>query len=212
MIQMVDLSHPLHSNMPVFPGSRSVTVTRTARIENHGFSEAHLSMPSHAGTHMDAPAHMISGGLTLDRFPPDRFVGRACVLSLSVSAGDRIETDILMPYQPRIESAEIILIHTGWSRFWETDRYFSEYPVLSAAAASWLANFSPKAIGMDTASVDPVDSTDYTNHHTFFQKNILLIENLCMLERLPDTGFTLICLPLLIPESDGSPARAVAMW
>jgi kynurenine formamidase len=212
MTRIVDLSHPLHSGMPVFPGSLPVMVTRKAHIETHGFSEAQLSMPSHAGTHMDAPAHMIPGGLTLDQFSPDRFIGSACVLTLSLLQGDRIESGMLMSHQPVIESAEMILIHTGWSQFWGTGKYFDNYPVLSAKAASWLADFSPKAIGTDTASVDAFDAIDYPNHQIFFQKNIVLIENLCRLGDLPNSGFTLTCLPLLIQDADGSPARAVAMW
>jgi len=69
---------------------------------------------------------------------------------------------------------------------------------------------SLKGVGVDAISVDPVGSSTFVIHKIFLQKNILIIENLTNLERLPQTClFT--CLPLKIKDADGSPVRAAGI-
>jgi len=208
-MRIIDLTHPLEPGMPVYPGTPPVKIEPLAAMEEDGFREARLHLTSHTGTHMDAPAHMLCGGKRLDELNPESFMGTARCLraeSGGVTAA-RLEKEL-----PRTPDCDFLLLHTGWDRYWGRDDYFTGYPVIHAAAATWLAAYGLKGIGLDTPSPDPMDSADYPAHRILLEKRILLIENLRGLDRLPEKEFRLIALPLPIQGGDGAPARVIAIF
>ena len=71
---IIDLTYPIATGMPVYPGSPSPEIHSIARFEADGFREKHLVLGSHTGTHMDAPYHMLQRGKPLDQFPASHFV------------------------------------------------------------------------------------------------------------------------------------------
>ena len=73
---LVDLTHIIFAGMPVFPGSRPPEIALCAGLGEEGYREHWLSISAHTGTHIDAPAHVLEGGSTLDLLPPERFTGR----------------------------------------------------------------------------------------------------------------------------------------
>jgi kynurenine formamidase len=121
-----------------------------------------------------------------------------------------IGVEELVPHRDAIKKVEFLLLHTGWSRYWGSERYFNNYPVLSPEAANWLSSFGIKGFGLDTISADTVDSQDYQVHKALLQKNIIIIENLANLADLPCNQFEFSCFPLSFEDADGSPVRAVA--
>jgi len=170
-----------------------------------------LTFCSHTGTHMDAPAHLLGRGETLDHFPVDHFRGTGLCIDVSMTREGVVEWDALQHYQEELPESDFVLLRTGWGRYWGASRYFEGFPVLSAAAARRLSEFGLKGIGVDTLSVDTMDTTDYPVHHILLENRVLIIENLANLDRLPEGRFAeLICLPLHITESDGAPTRVVA--
>lgn len=208
---MIDLSHPLSPRTPLYPGTDPVSFDIRSEIEKDGYRERRLALSSHTGTHVDAPSHMIPGGLSLDRMPLDRFYGPALVMNLNAAADRPIDTRDLEGYQAGLRRCHFALIHTGWSRFWGGDRYFSGFPFLSAEAAEWLGGFDLKGVGVDTPSVDQADSTSYPAHQALMKSGLLIIENLTNLGIVPAGEVVLACFPLKIEDADGSPVRAVAM-
>ena len=79
-MKMLDLTHCITPEMPVYPGTEPPRLTAACTMEKDGFRETLLEMYSHTGTHMDAPAHMLPNGRTLDDFPAETFAGRGFVL------------------------------------------------------------------------------------------------------------------------------------
>ncbi|NNG01466.1 MAG: cyclase family protein [Desulfobacteraceae bacterium] len=209
-MKIVDLTHHIMPDMPVYPGTEQPVFRDIARVKTHGFAEKQINMVTHTGTHMDAPAHMIPGGKTLDQLPLDFFYGPAVCVSVPEHR-PVIDIRNLLPVERQIEAARFILFHTGWDRYWGTERYFSEYPVLSAEATVWLAGFKLKGVGFDTISADSADTSDFSNHHHLLGNAMVIIENLRGLNQLPPSGFVFSCFPLKIKDADGSPVRAVAM-
>jgi len=209
MTTVLDLTHTLTEGMPVYPGTEPPRIQPANTVAKDGFAEKLLSMYSHTGTHIDAPAHMLEGGPTLDQLGAGHFVGTACVLD----AVGRTEIGLpeLQAQATLIEGCDFVLFHTGWSRLWGQEAYFSDFPVLSREAAGWLAGRGLKGVGFDAISVDPVGSVDFENHHLFFGAGMISIENLTGLAALAGTRFLFSCLPLKIAEADGSPVRAVAI-
>ena len=209
-MRVVDLSHPIRPDTPVYPGTAPVSLEPLTTVPEHGFAERLVTMASHTGTHMDAPAHLLPGGVTLDRVPPERFVGRACVLDLA-SSGPEVPLPALLAQADRLVGSSMVLLRTGWDRHWGDPAYFRGFPVLSAESARWLAGRGVTAVGVDAISFDPLDVPDLPVHRLLLGAGVLLIENLTRLHDLPAVGLTLCCLPLPLADADGAPCRAVAI-
>jgi len=210
-MMVIDLSHTLEPGMPYFPGTEPTVFSRPFTVASHGFAEQKISMLTHSGTHMDAPAHLFEAGTTLEQLGPSHFIGSALALDLSAIPGPVIDTDQLRPFQRSLAGKDFVLLRTGWSAHWGEAAYFRDFPVLSEAAARWLAGLNFKGIGVDTISFDAHDSGALPVHRIFLKQGIVLIENLVNLERIPAGEFIFCCLPLKLSETDGAPARAIAL-
>lgn len=210
-MKTIDLSHTISIETPVYPGTEPPSISIPCTIENQGFAEKRITLFSHTGTHMDAPSHILSDGKSLDRFPAEKFMGKAAVINLTHIDKTEIKHHDLLQYEPLILKIDFLLFYTGWYKKWRKDDYFKEYPVLTAAAARWLAGFPLKGIGVDMISVDRTDTDTYPIHRIFLQNEILIVENLTALSELPDMIFSFFCFPLKIKDADGSPVRAAAL-
>ena len=210
-MKIIDLSHTLSEKTPVYPGTEPPVFSTPCTIRRQGFTEKKITLFSHTGTHMDAPSHILVNGKSLDRFGTDKFIGRAAVADFTGIHSAEIKPDDLFPYEMQIQKTDFLLLHSGWYKKWNTTEYLTDYPVLTAEAATWLAGFPLKGVGVDMISVDRTDTDTYPIHRIFLQKEILIVENLTNLAELPDMIFTFLCFPLKIQDADGSPVRAAAM-
>ena len=207
-MKLYDLSHLLNNETPVFPGMGKPRFQPAATIEKDGYRETRFEMDSHTGTHMDAPAHMLQNGKTLDQLPVDTFSGKALIIPVPVNT-ERVEKEFLLPFEKQLGEVDFVLFKTGWSKFWGTPRYFDNFPTLTRETTKWLLNFSLKGIGFDVISADPMDSTSYPNHFTILGKGLVIIENLNFPNELTETEGEFFCFPLFYENADGSPVRAV---
>lgn len=206
----IDLSHTINESITVFNENERPQITRAATLEKDGYAQLHFSMYTHNSTHIDAPFHMIEGGKTLDQFTPEKFIGKGWVADVR-NAKAQITRDDMVEHRSRLESADFLLLNTGWDQKWNTQAYKRDFPVLSTDAAEWLMQFHLKGVGLDTISIDPVDSIEVPNHKIFLGNDVLIIENLTNLDKLNNKSFTFSCLPLKFENADGSPVRAIAM-
>ncbi len=210
-MKAVDLSHTLHSGMPVYPGTMPPVFKACSDILRDGYLETDMHLWSHTGTHLDAPAHLLPHGETLEGMDLDRFAGKGCVLDMTQVRGRNIEVNDLKPHSGLISDSKFVLIQTGWSKFWGRDEYLQAYPAINPEAARWLAETGIMGLGLDTISPDPLDAPGLPAHHELLERGCLIIENLTHLGKLPAQGFTFLCLPLKLENGDGSPLRAAAL-
>ncbi|MGD9331722.1 MAG: cyclase family protein [Desulfobacterales bacterium] len=209
---VIDLTYPLTTGMPVYPGTPPLENKPIARLQEKGFRERLLSFCSHTGTHMDAPSHLIRQAKTLDQFSADHFIGNGLCIDTTEMKTGVIEWEWLQHYQEALSISEFVLLRTGWGRYWGSNRYFEGYPVLSTAAAQGLVAFALKGVGVDAPSLDTIDAVDYPIHRILLASDTLIIENLADLDRLPEGHFGQLCsLPLHLAGADGAPARVVAV-
>jgi arylformamidase len=208
-MNITDLSNILNEKISVFPGASIPKYPRVHNVPEHGYAEMRFTMSSHHGTHIDAPYHIIADGKTLDQFPASKFVGKALKVDCRKVKDLNISKDLLLRFENTLSQIDFLILHTGWSERWGTPAYEEHFPVLSREAAEWLTSFSLKGIGMDTFSIDQIDSADFENHNIVLGKEILIIENLTNLDALENDIFFFSCLPLKIEAADGSPIRAV---
>ena len=174
--------------------------------ENH-YRETLINMLSHAGTHMDAPAHMLKEGVFLDALPAERFCGRAYVMDCTVFGE---EDEIPMSALPEMSGLDFLIFSTGLETHWGDERYYGRYPLLSHEAADAVAGSNLSGVGIDTMSVDAMDSRDYYVHRRLFAAGKLIIENLCNLEVLRGKYVDICALPIKYENADGAPVRVVA--
>lgn len=207
-----DLTHAISSSTPVYPGSESPALSIAATVEQEGYHETKLSLYSHTGTHMDAPAHIFRGAATLDSFPPEAFAGAAFVLDCSsLGKNGRISEEMLREAEEEIRNADFLLLYSGWENHWGSPTYFGSFPVLTAEASLWLSELPRlKGVGVDAVSVDLVGLPFLENHRILLGSGKLLIENLRNLRALAGKRVQFAALPLHYIHSDGAPVRAIA--
>ena len=206
-MKICDLTHTIRNDMPVYPGTEQPRLTTTCTIEEVGYRETLLHMYSHTGTHLDAPAHMLPDGATLDSYAPEKLAGAAVVVDC------RGEKDISLPLLQRydLSGVDFVLFCTGWDKKWGTPAYYENFPCLTAEAAAYLAALPLKGVGEDSISLDPCDSTDFPNHIPLMKADFINTENLTGLDALLGRRFTFVTLPLKFENADGCSCRAIAM-
>ena len=210
MLRSVDLSHPIHSEMPVYPGDPTVSISPAATINHDGFNVLHVQMGSQSGTHIDAPLHFIDGGATIDSYPVETFVGPAFIAH-AADVGDNgvIGADAIPdPGKP----GALLMIRTDWSQYWGGERYFS-HPYLSLEAAQRIVDYGYKAIGIDALSVDQTEGStgDFTAHMILLEAGIPICENLTGVARVDWPTPWLSLVPIRLEGADGAPIRAFAL-
>jgi len=216
---IIDLTHPIAEQMPMYPGTVAPTLHVSHNHNDHGFQETFINMYSHTGTHMDAPAHLFPDGLTLEKYPVEQFVGSALVIDCrQLKKGEKISMKLLEEKGNVIDKADFLLFLTGHSAYWGQPDYFFDFPVLTDEVIDWINDHKLKGIGIDASSFDPVTIGDVDNaidglhnHRAILKTNhTLLLENLCRLEEVGNEIFTLYALPLNTVNADGAPARIIA--
>lgn len=207
---IIDCTHVIHEGMPVYPGTEGPILLPACTMEDVGFREKKWTMYSHTGTHMDAPAHMIKDGKTLDQFPVEKFMGRGMVLDVRECTAKEIPLARVQSYESILKEIDFVLIQTGWEEYWSTERYGRNFPALSVEAAEYLMQFDLKGIGVDAISIDLMDTETYPIHEILLSHDLVIIENLKNLSMI--TGdFTFQAFPLRVMDADGSPVRAIAL-
>ncbi|MBA7568802.1 Kynurenine formamidase [subsurface metagenome] len=208
---IVDLSHNLHSDMPVYPGDRNVEIIPTKIHENGGYNVHSISMSSHTGTHVDAPYHVRPGGDTVDSPEVlDACIGDALVIDVSSRLdGIEITPESLGTATERIKPGDRLLLTTGWSDLFGTDDFFRNYPSLSIELTRLLIGKSVALIGIETPSVH-YEKNDLI-HEMLLSNGIIIVENLANLKKLGEGRVFFSAAPLKLRGIDGSTVRAYAI-
>jgi kynurenine formamidase len=231
--RLVDLTHPFDATTIYWPTARGFhleTVASGVTPGGYWYAANDFCAAEHGGTHLDAPIHFASGRWTADQIPLGRLVGEAVVVDISArTARDPdalLEPADLAAFEERhgrIPDEAIVLVHTGWDRFWtERARYLGSatpgdvahlhFPGVGEKAATWLTTARRlRAIGIDTASIDHGPSHDFRAHRTLANANVPIFENLTGLGALPPKGAVFLGLPMKIGGGTGGPLRAVAL-
>lgn len=195
--------------MQCFPGDMTPTIER---LEADGFRTANLSLCTHTGTHMDAPAHLCSESVTLDMMPPETFWGLALLADVRGAAGRGIEISDIAPHADKLAEAGFLILRTGWEEKFGGEEYLTGFPTLSQEAAEYALSLGLRGFGFDTISADSVESEECPIHKTLLGAGALIIENLRGLDALPvGETFLLAALPMPLANADGAPARVMAV-
>jgi kynurenine formamidase len=209
-IKVVDLSMEIRTNTPVFQIYPIPIVHTWTNIREHGFYSNLLMLVEHTGTHVDAPAHVIEGGETIDSMPLERFMGDGVVVDASALPPKASITRALLEEALRrrgVGRGWVVLVMTGYDSKAGTPQWF-EHPGLDGEAADYLVELGVNAVGIDAPSMD---HPPYPAHERLLRRGILIYENLTNLRPLIDKRFKFIGVPLRIAKGSASPVRAIAL-
>jgi kynurenine formamidase len=232
---LVDLSHEYSDQTVFWPTAETFTLEKVADGVTPGgyyYSANNFATSEHGGTHIDAPVHFAKGHPSVEQIPLDRLVGAAVVIDVTAASAKepdyRVTTNDFTEWERangEIPQSSIVLIRTGYSRFWpDAARYLGtadrgeaavaklHFPGLHPDAAKWLAETKHiKAVGLDTASIDYGQSKEYESHRILYERDVPAFENLTNLDRLPPRGANVVALPMKIKGGTGAPLRAIAI-
>jgi len=205
-MKVIDLTHVIHEDMQVFPGTEPPRLTVGNTLEKDGFRETALFLYSHTGTHMDTPAHMLEGAAELDKLPVSTFCGKAAVIPC---LGGKITMEEINACRDMADRAEFIIFHTGQDALWGKEGYF-DAPVPEVEVIQYAIDTGKKGVGIDCMSVDPMN-WPMPNHFLLFNAGMVIVENLCNLDQASGKMVDFFALPLKYRDADGAPVRAIAI-
>ena len=208
--RIVDLTLPLYADVPVRPGDPGVVMDELGGIATEGYRLTHLSMGTHTGTHIDAPAHLIESGDTLDNISLDILVGPCCLVNVEGEPGSSIALDDLIIHKEVIRSTGRVVLKLGWAKRWGTPEYYHNSPSITMEAARWLAgkDVHVKLVGFDMPTPSVKQEIDI--HKMFLEAGIPIVE--CLnLENLTQTHFEIVVAPLPLHNREGAPCRVLGL-
>ncbi len=230
--EWVDLTRLLKSGMPVFPGDPTVDISQTLECATDGVAVSSLHLGSHAGTHVDAPAHTVPGGRTVDQLELSELCGNAVVLGFNGLTSD--STIDVGRVSPLITAAghlpSRVLICTLWDRRFDDTYAREHHPVLAPEAAQLLWDNGVRLLGVDTLNPDRTvqpESFRLPIHEIFLGGDGVIVENLSGLQQLRpvsslgaeealdhgDDWFRFVeagVFPIPLADGDGAPCRVAA--
>lgn len=218
---VIDLSHTLDEDMPVWPTHPHY---HHNLVESYVFGDVschyQLTLGEHTGTHIDAPLHFVREGplhYGVDQIPLGAMCGRAATIS-ATKLGEKglLTRDHVVSWEREngdLEPGDIVLLRFGWDKFWakrpNERKFLANWPGVAKDAAEYFVEKMVKLVGSDTLALDVFNTTDHPTHNVLLGHEVLIVENLNNLDRLPPFSF-FIGFPLKISNGSGSPIRAVA--
>jgi len=220
--EIIDLTHNLDGIMKTYPTVSKPIFKILHNTSIDGFQDTEMCLNSHTGTHIDAPLHMMQRGSGISEIPISSLIGRSVIINLSYKKRkEEITKEDLIPFQKMIEENDMIVLYTGWTKYYNEDFYSTDYPYLDISAAAYLSLKGIKFVGTDGLSIAGF-TTDFEDkrihifetHRLFLEKNIYIGEELNT-ERVvfpKNENFIqglLIALPIKLVNGDAGLSRIV---
>jgi kynurenine formamidase len=214
-MRLIDLSHTVRDGMVTYPGLPGPEITdhltREASREHYApgteFHIARISMVANTGTYLDTPLHRYADGWGLADLSLDQvaavpgIVVEASAAAVGPEAFDGLDL-----------SDRAVLVRTGWSSHWGTDRYGDlEHPHLTPEAVAVLVRARPALVGIDSVNIDDTRTGERSAHTGLLGAGIPVVEHLTGLDALPREGFTFFAVPVKVEGMGTFPVRAFAL-
>jgi arylformamidase len=207
-MNIIAITVPLGPNTPLYPGDPAPETTLLSSLaKGDALTASKLDLGVHIGTHVDFPAHFVSGGKVLGDYPIGRFVGRAFVLDLTDVEGPITLERIARERPPREQH---VLIKTRNSPYLSQAAFHDSYVHLDPSAARFLIDTQPQSVGIDYYSLDPSDSTTFPSHRLCAEADVPVF--VCIdLSKVSPGSYWFAGLPIAFPSLEGAPVRAI-LW
>jgi len=206
----VDLSLPLTESLGGFPGYPGFESRQLQSHDRDGKVAHAVELTTHTGTHVDAPAHFLPDGATVDEVAVDVLVGRYRVADLRTHAGEAITAEALTETLADFEGGRVLLVTGDVDRHFDGDAFFERAAVLTADAAEWLVDRGATVVANDFLT-ESIAGPDRPVHSRLLGAGVPIVEYLCHTDAVADRrAVWLSPLPLSMPGLEAAPARVVA--
>jgi len=221
-VKIYDLTHTIDTNIPTWDGKCGYHPKKVADYSDGGFRVFEYNLVAGCGTHMDAPSHKIPGGATIDKINVHNFVAPLCIVDVShkTSKDYVVSVDDIKECEKKqgISAGSFVIINTGWHKYWNTPAHYSgvddkgvrHFPAISTDAADCLRDLNISGVGVDTLGPETGEN-GFPVHDILLGAGKIIVENLTIPAEVPDTGATVIILPLKLKGGSESPVRAIAL-
>ena len=231
-VELVDLTYPLSPDSLYWPTGTPFEHEQLDWGTSDGgywYASAAFSSPEHLGTHLDAPIHFGENGWTNAEIPIERLFARGGVIDISERSNNDADATLAVEdieeWEQRngdLKEGTVVIVRTGWAPRWpDWNAYYGSetpedvatlhFPGVSPDAAQALLDRGVFGVGIDTASIDPGNSSTFEAHRVLAAGNAFNLENLTNVDGLPETGFAIVALPMKIAAGTGGPTRVVAV-
>ena len=222
----VDLTHPITEDFPTFFGPPNLEIETLFEFAQDGFNMYRWHLVEHTGTHMDAPFHFSTDGLTADQIPLSQLIVPLVVVDIRAKAETnpdaQLTRDDLLNWERRygrIPANACVAMNSGWGDKVDTDEFRNadangvlHFPGFHVEAVEYLlAERQVAGIAVDTLSLDFGPSPDFATHYTWLPTNRWGLEAVANLDRLPPRGATLIAAVHKIAGATGGICRLIAL-
>jgi kynurenine formamidase len=216
MTQLIELSHIIEDGMitytglpgPVISDHMSREASRDHYAAGTTFQIGKIDMVANTGTYIDAPFHRYAKGSDLSQL---EMTAVANLDGLVIQVDEAVRAIKPEIFNGRDVKDKAVLVYTGWSRYWGADRYFDDHPYLTRESAECLKSAGAVLVGIDSLNID--DNTDGTRpaHTILLGADIPIVEHLCNLGALPESGFKFFAVPAPVKGMGSFPVRAFAI-
>lgn len=211
---LIEVSHKVEPGMKTYPGlpepRAEVLLDYEASRAKYGgkaeFMIASLHLCGNTGTYVDAPIHRHRGALDLASLPLERLAHLPAVVI--DAAGGKERAIGAESFRGADLAGRAVLVHTGFSRHWRTERYFKENPFLTAEACALLASAGAAFVGIDSLNIDDIDDPSRPAHTTLLGAGIPVCEHMTNLASVPESGARLHAVPIAWVGGATFPVRA----
>lgn len=223
--KIIDLAHKITPDIPLWPGGQPFSMDIKQDYRESGCRVVGYSLVAGTGTHIDAPAHFVEDGRTIDQLELKELIAPVGVIDIRERVQDNPDYTLYSEdifswerHHGPIEKSSVIVICTGWANRWHDPVAYlnadkdgaKHFPGVSAEAAHLLLERGIVGIGIDTFSLDAGLATSFCVHNLMLNRGVYFIENLVNLDKLPAKGAFICALPLYIAKAPEAPARVVA--
>ena len=225
--KVVDLSHTIDQNIPLWPGDPPMKFTTVANFKDDGYYLRKFSIGEHSATHMNAPNSFHADGVGIDHYRPEDLIREAVVIDVKDKAAadpDYVfSLDDLKAWEKEhgeVPADSVVLLNTGWTKYWRNPQKFFgldgkgglHFPGFDGDTTKYLLNQRDIAgVGIDTHGVDPGQDTAYRTNTQVLSQPRIVLENLTNLDSLPATGASIVIAPLKLKDGSGSPATVTGL-
>jgi kynurenine formamidase len=215
--RLIDVSHTVEEGMITYKGLPAPLICDYLSHEQshahyaHGteFQIGKIEMVANTGTYLDSPYHRYRNGKDLAALPLESLAAlEGLVVRATQRSGRAIGHEAFAGHDIR---GKAVLIQTDWDLHWRTDQYFEGHPFLTADAARVLVGGGAALVGIDSLNIDDTDDGTRPVHTALLGSEIPIVEHMCGLRELPDSGFRFYAVPVKVRQFGSFPVRAFAV-
>ncbi len=215
--RLIDVSHTIEHGLVTYKGLPAPLIcdflsreeSRKRYAPGTEFHIGKIEMVANTGTYIDAPFHRYAEGADIADLPLNHLADLDTVIVRADTARDRaIDASA---FQGLGLEGKAVLVHTGWSAHWNTERYFDGHPYLTGDAAVYLRAAGARLVGIDSLNIDSTDDGNRPVHSELLRHDVPIVEHMTNLEALPDAGLRFFAVPVKVRAFDTFPVRAFCL-